>query len=219
MSDNLQIKDGLGDMQTMRTKDVSPNPQQPIHVPASTPMDTSGTPLFTATNPGIHAGLSTIAGYTMTRPANTTPYLTGALIGNDLSAVNVVPFQFPVGREQGTLVTAVRARLLKSSNNLSNAIFRLHMHQQYPQILAGDGQPWLTNSAGYFGSFTFDFTSENARVFNDGAKILTTPDVGQNMITEVADQATVVYGVMQALASYTPASAETFLVEIEAQQT
>jgi hypothetical protein len=217
MSDNLQVKDGIGDLQTMRTKDVSPNPEQPIHVAASTPMDQTGEALFTPQNPGVFAGLATIASYSMQRPANTVPYAIGALVGNDLSAVQVIPFQFPVGRAAGTLVEASRARLFKTSTSTLNAIFRLHLHQQYPDILAGDGQPWLTNTAGYFGSFTFDMTNPQlARVFSDGAKIIAAPDVGANMISETADEATVVYGILQVLAGYTPASGEIFTIEIEA---
>jgi hypothetical protein len=218
MSDNFQVKDGIGDLQTLRTKDVSTDPSAPIHVPASTPMDQTGLALFTSSNPGVFAGLANITSYSMQRPANTVAYAIGDLVGNDLSAVNVIPFQFPVGRAAGTLVQASRARLLKSATNIVNAIFRLHLHQQYPQILAGDGALWLTNTAGYFGSFTFDFTNATlARVFSDGAKIIAAPDVGSNMIAETADESTVIYGVLQVLAAYVPASGEIFTIEIESQ--
>lgn len=147
-----------------------------------------------------------------TRPANTTAYAANALVANALAAGSVVPMafklvnSFPVGQYRLT-----RARLFKSGTVVTNASFRLHLYQAAPTPTNGDGGAWLTtNAADWLGNV--DISSMLA--FSDGAAGTGSCPAGSEQYIRMAS-GTTVYGLLQALGAYTPASAEQFTVTIE----
>ena len=218
MTDNVQLKDGLGDLFTARTKDVGVS-GDPIQIPASTPFDQYGTPLMTPANPAIQGQIDIIVAANMTRPANTTAYASGQLIANSTVAGSVTPIALAVGRINGASCRCPRARLTKSTTSVTNAIFRAHMYKSSPVVSNGDGAAWLSNNAlDYLGSFTFDMTSAAARVFTDGAKVIAVPDVGPNQYYDLRSTTQNIYALLEARGAYTPGSAELFTLALELTQ-
>ena len=221
MADNVQLKDAFDDVFWARTKDIGGS-NGPLHAPVSVPFDQFGVPLFTPSNPGVHAEIDAVVAASFSRPANSTPYAIGNLIANSTVAGSVVPLALPVGRIAGGSCRTNRARLTKTGVATANAIFRAHLYKILPTPSHGDGAAWLTDQAlAYFGSFTFDMTGANARVFTDGVKIIATPDVGAEQIIETAQGTNAtrnVFALLEARAVYVPASGETFTLALEVKQ-
>lgn len=143
---------------------------------------------------------------TFTRPANTTQYAAGDLVANNATAGSVVALAFPFAGS-GRMIR--RAHILKSGTTVTDASYRLHLYSSAPVPVNGDNAAWSTPGAGYLGGI--DVTVDT--VFSDGAKGIGAPNAGSeiNLISGVGT----VYGLLEALDTYTPASAETFTVELE----
>lgn len=151
---------------------------------------------------------------TFTRPADTTAYAVGDLVANSTTAGSVTPLQFTVARSAAGSGMIRRARIRKTGTNVTNAIFRLHLYNVSPTASNGDNGAWLTNQAAeYVGSF--DLTLDKA--FTDGAAGNGIPSVGFEVNFKLPS-GTVLFGLLEARAVYTPASAEVFLVELEVLQ-
>lgn len=149
---------------------------------------------------------------TFTRPADTTAYSVGDLIANSVTAGSVVPMafkldnSFPMGQFRLT-----RARIYKNGVAVSNANFRLHLYQALPAVTNGDNGAWLSSgAANWLGNI--DIPSMLA--FSDGASGSGSAAAGSELLIRMAS-GTVVYGLLVALAAYTPASAEVFTVVLE----
>jgi hypothetical protein len=149
---------------------------------------------------------------TFIRPANVTPYAANALVANSVTPGSVIPmaFQldnsFPMGQFRLT-----RARLYKNGAVVTNATFRLHLYQALPTVTNGDGGAWLSSgSADWLGNI--DVSSMLA--FSDGAAGSGSCPSGSEMYVR-AKQGTKIYGLLQALGAYTPASAEVFSAVLE----
>lgn len=142
---------------------------------------------------------------TFTRPANTTQYAAGDLVANHATAGSVVALAFP----SNTPRLIRRAHILKSGTTVTDASFRLHLYSSAPVPANGDNAAWSTPAAGWLGAI--DVTVD--AVFSDGARGIGAPNTG----TEISVPGIgAVYGLLEALDTYTPASAETFTVELEA---
>lgn len=153
---------------------------------------------------------------TFNRPANITAYASGDLVANDTTAGSVTPLSFAIGRVAGGSFVVRKARLKKSNTSTTNASFRLHLYTSSPATITnGDNGAWSTSHSGYVGSF--DFSSSNALPFTDAVAINGTPVVGSEVSVKLASGQTL-YGLLEARAAYTPASGETFTVELEAFQ-
>lgn len=145
------------------------------------------------------------------RPANTTAYASGQLVANSTTAGSVVPLSFTVSRTAGAGGMLRRVRLRKTSTSLTNASFRMHFYSASPTVSNGDGGAWLTNLAeNYVGSV--DVTMDKA--FTDGAGGNGVPTVG----SEINFTTDTYFVVIEARASYTPASSETFTLSLELLQ-
>ena len=149
-----------------------------------------------------------IASASFTRPPDTTAYASGDLVANSTTASAVVPMTFNIRNENlGTVIR--RARIRKSGTSVTAAQFRLHLYSTATITEAnGDNGAWSTDKvANYIGSM--DVTVDKA--FTDGAQ-------GVGVATNGVDinyPFGIVYGVLEARAAYTPASAEVFTVELE----
>ena len=157
-------------------------------------------------------GFCAVARDRFTRPNDTNAYSTGDLIANSTTAGSVVPLEF-LGCSfdgGGTRIEAVRIR--KSGTSTTNAQFRVHLYALAPTASNGDNGAFLTNRADdYLGAF--DVTVD--RSFTDGAcgrglSMTGTP------LTVVLPTGTIIYGLLEARAAYTPAAQEVFTVILEA---
>ena len=152
-----------------------------------------------------------------TRPSDTTQYASADLVANSVTAGSVVPMSWSVRRGAGWVR---RARLKKSATSVTAASFRLHLYSASPTIANGDNGAWSTTQSGYLGSLSGDMSGANGRVFSDSATVVMTPDLGSEINLALVTGATgttppVIYGLLEARGTYTPASAEVFTAELE----
>lgn len=140
------------------------------------------------------------------RPANTTAYAAGDLVANDATAGNVTPLKFQVG-DKGGLLAGVR--LEKSDTGVTNADFSVHLFAVEPTVANGDNGAFSVDVADKLADIDLDTmvagTDDAYALLNAGATALP---------ISLALPGTVVYGLIEADGAYTPASSETFLVEL-----
>jgi hypothetical protein len=162
--------------------------------------------------PNRVGGYTKIATASFTRPNDTTPYNAGDLIANNTTANLVVPMVFDLSRVPGAGGMIRRLRLRKSSANLVNASFRLHLYASLPTIIQnGDNGIWRTNNAmDYVGAY--DVIMD--RIFTDGAVGNGLPLTGSED-NFVADR---YWGLLEARAGYTPIANEGFTGQLEVIQ-
>lgn len=152
---------------------------------------------------------------TYTRATGTTQYAAGDLIANHATAANVVGFSFPTGQCAILGGQVVRARLWKDDDDTTTPGLRLHLFTSDPFAAApenGDNGAIALNAAftDYIGSIDLD--PELIDIFNDaGNPAVGVPEQGSAMMFK----SPVLYGALEALEAYTPASAEVFTIQLE----
>jgi hypothetical protein len=170
------------------------------------------------TNPAFVAGeLVSTPSANFNRPADTTAYASADLVANTVTAGSVTPLSWTAPRYATGSGHVRRVRFKKSQTTTTNAIFRLHLYTSSPTCANGDNGAWSTNHSGYLGSFEIDITASTGRTFTDSTWGPGTPSVGTEVGFDIASGSTV-YGLIEARGAYTPASAETFTVELEIVQ-
>lgn len=148
-----------------------------------------------------------IAASQFTRPANTTQYASGDLVANSTTAVLVAPLTFTL--VPGAAGQVRRVKLFKSDTGVTTASFRLHLYATSPTVANGDNGAWSSTHSGWIGSL--DVTVDKA--FSNGAAGVGGMASGHG--TEINFNNPVLWGLLEARGTYTPASAETFDVSIE----
>lgn len=158
-----------------------------------------------------------------TRPADTTAYTTGDLVANSTTAGSVTPLAFNVEGTRGR-GRIVGVRLYKSSSTTLNANFRLHLYAQSPTVTNGDNGAYaVASSLSWITFIGIDVST--------GADVGSSADVAQRqgvsnsgivfdcMVHGTAgtryQPPMVIYGLLEALAGYSPASGETFKITLE----
>ena len=157
----------------------------------------------------------------LTRPANTTAYaahdaVLAATSGADALEIRSVS-RFPL-----EAMRIERLRLRKSSATLTGAQFRVHVFRIKPALSANDNDAFdngagvlaLADITGHIGTFDITMTYAGAA----GAHGEGVPAKGAAITCESAGAAgseNSVWAVIETLAAYTPASAETFVVTLE----
>jgi hypothetical protein len=144
-----------------------------------------------------------------TRPADTTAYAAGDLIANSTTAGSVTPLTFRFDEGIGPLFLR-SVTLRKSQASSANANFRLWFMNASPTLTNGDNgaiagaflstvlfEPILLDTTTVLTSGGAIGTS----MFDDGMLPLTAP----------------VYVLIEAMAAYSPANAETFSVDVVAR--
>ncbi len=159
-----------------------------------------------------------VAATQFTRPADTTAYAVGDLVANSTTAGSVAALTFT-----GTTRTAAgaaqirRAKITKSDEtDVANAVFRLHLFKEAPTTGNGDNGAFtgvVNTNDSYLGAI--DVTVD--RVFSTVACGIGAPVAGNEINVKLAS-GTAVYGLLEALAAYSPANAETFDVSLEVVQ-
>jgi len=150
------------------------------------------------------------------RPADTTVYAAGDLVANNTTAGSVVPLSFTM---QSNIVIGPfslwRCRLRKSTTSVANASFRVHLYEASPVAANGDNGAYTTDkSANYLGFINVDMTTAPGAKFNDGAVGIGAAAAGSDFNVRLAS-GTTVYALIEALAAYTPGSAESFALTLE----
>jgi hypothetical protein len=151
------------------------------------------------------------------RPADTTAYAAGDLVANNTTAANVIPLKFKVSRNPMDGVTIRKAQIVKSGNVLTNAQFRLYLFDRPPVPSVGDNAAFNSANTLAVGTVAgligfFDVTL--ARAGTAGARGAAVPDIGTDVIgAPQSDE--YFYGLLEAIAAYTPVSGETFTVTLQ----
>lgn len=147
-----------------------------------------------------------ITSQTITRPSDTTAYADTDLVANSTTAGSVTPFTWD---EKGNVaqMKLVSAILNKSKADATNASFRLWLFSDSKAVTNGDNSAIVPTTMDSFlgtlsGSVTFAGTA--------GARTPMAVDVQTNIWP--ADGK--LYGLLEAKAAYTPASGETFSIEL-----
>lgn len=145
----------------------------------------------------------------LTRPSDTTAYAAGDLIANSTTAGSVTPLTFNFSEGVGPLwLRSVTLR--KSQATITNANFRLWFLSASPTVTNGDNGAIAGSflSTVLFEPILLDATTLltgggaiGSALFDDGMLPLTAP----------------CYVLIEAMAAYTPASAETFSVDVVAR--
>lgn len=225
MADNISVKDATGATQTVRMKDVSG-----VKVPTAMLVDATGSQQINEQSKAasipvalpndqalIGRGIVT-PGATFTRPSNTTPYASGQLVGNSVTAASVTPLSFTAARFATGGFRINAAIIAKSSVGTSGATFRVHLFDSAPTIASGDGAAFSTTGAGngssptWLGSVDVTIT----QVFTDGAMGRAAIGPPSNFIKKGTGQTIV--ALIEARGAYTPTSAEVFTVILEIEQ-
>lgn len=153
------------------------------------------------------------AGAGFTRPGDTTAYSTGDLIANSTTAGSVALDTASVAKVNDQTFTIIRCRLTKSTNSLTNALFRIHIYNvAAPTFANGDNGVWSSSGfANYLGSFDINMD----RAFTDGNFGVAGPTLGTVLIgAPISGARTIAYAV-EARAAYTPGNAEVFKAYFE----
>lgn len=148
---------------------------------------------------------------TITRPADTTAYVSGDLVANSTTAGSVTPFSF----SNATRVAAgtseiVGVRLYKSGTSISNANFRIHFYRATVTPSNGDNGAWLTPYDNYVGSF--DVTMD--KVFTNGAEGAGLPTVGMARRFTLPS-GTTLFALIEVRGAYVPGTSEQFYIRAE----
>jgi hypothetical protein len=153
---------------------------------------------------------------TITRPANATQYAVGDLVA---SAVAGDDTGLAMAFASGPYIVR-RARLFKSSGDTTSAVFRLHLFRQNPYASptsddTGDNGALSLSASdtGYMGSMDFDMTT-SPDIYDTGNVAIGVPLVGNEILVDNIPISGP-YGLLEARATYTPASAERFTIILE----
>ena len=144
-----------------------------------------------------------------TRPANTTPYVSGQLLGNSTTAGSVVPMSLTVNSVSGRKVYIRRVVLKKSTTGVTAPNFRIHLYTASPTIASGDGAAYSTTQSGHFCDLDVNMYTVTA-IFSDGNDGIGTPNNGAECA--VAPTTTTVFALIEARGAYAPGNAEVFTV-------
>lgn len=162
----------------------------------------------------------------LTRPSDTTAYAIGDAIANSTTGSAVTPLQFTVARSAGFTGRVVGAQLITDSATAFGAI-RLHLFNTTPFAAAGfqadnaalalTYTALTTGSAGtsphYLGYIDFQtFVAESASAVSLGVCDLT------ELVFDTAAASSVIFGLLEARAAFTPASGQKFTVALDVVQ-
>jgi hypothetical protein len=151
-----------------------------------------------------------VSGPTFTRPADATPYASGDLVANNVTAGSVVPISVPFGAATTeSQIELSRIRLFKSTTGVANAAFRIHLFSTLPTVSSGDNAAIViaTGAAGYLGFFDI----ATMQSFTDGANGTITTGSNRIVLTGTAT----IYALIEARGAYTPGTSETFTLTLE----
>jgi hypothetical protein len=157
----------------------------------------------------------------LTRPTDTAVYASNDLVGANTSVndANVIEIANAVAAA-GQSLRVERVRLAKSTNTTTSAQFRLHFFESRPTLGVGDNgalgalTALTVDSMRYYAGYVDVTINRAGNDAADGAVGVAVPVVGTGLTLRPVT-GTSIFLVIQALAAYTPASAEKFWPVIE----
>jgi hypothetical protein len=148
----------------------------------------------------------------LTKVSGTTAYGAGDLIANSGTAGSVVPLQWDLGPVGASGIIS-RVRVAKSSTTATAASFRLHLFSVAPVPANGDnGAFGVSTAANYIGVVDLDMSSES---FAGTAGLFKSFTITNGIGFKFPSLSSTIYGLLQAIGTYTPTSAETFDITLE----
>lgn len=148
-----------------------------------------------------------------TRPSDTTAYAANDLVANNTTAGSVTPLSWAVGRDDGSPAIIRRAGISFNDSTLTNAQFRLHLFVSSPTVTNGDNGAFTSDNATWLGAIDITVGQAHTKT-TAGATGYGVPNVGGEIIAVPATSSRLIYGLLEALAAYTPTSAEVFTVSL-----
>jgi hypothetical protein len=149
------------------------------------------------------------------RPGDTTTYAGAELVANSTTAGSVTPVAITVAGTAGAQVRLLRARLQKSGTTSTNAQFHVHVWRTAPTVANGDNGGFSpNNAANYLGRFTIG----GMTALSDGCVGYGVPGIGLEVPIDLAGGVTQVHCLIEALAAYVPANAETFTITLDVEE-
>jgi hypothetical protein len=160
--------------------------------------------------------LIAVSAPTFTRPGDTTAYAAGDLVANSVTAASVVALVFNLPPRK---LRIAGCRLRKSDGtDVANASFRLHLFSAVPTFATnGDNSAMSGNTTGA-ANYLMSLYIGNMVGLDDavGDGIPASNNLWRDILPLQWDSgaAQTIYGVLEAMAAYAPASAETFTVTL-----
>lgn len=152
-----------------------------------------------------------------TRPADTTAYAQHDLVANSTTAGDVDPMQFVIAVGNGRGIKIVQAKVQKSGTTITNGTFDLHLFGTEPTVANGDNGALSVDTASFIGEIAFPLMT----AYTDDGMAMAYSGSASGQFPEMHHRVTssnVIYGLLQANAAYTPASAEVFTVTLTIEQ-
>ena len=152
------------------------------------------------------------------RPANTTQYAAGDLVANSDAAAGFTPMEFDLGNVTSGVIGFVR--MFKSGSTATLATFSLHLFTKMPVVTSGGDNEALTidGSRDLIGTIACDMSTGSFTYGGDLSKRFQVLQ-GTNPSLFAFDLGSIrnpkLYGLLEATAAYTPASAEEFMATLE----
>ncbi len=151
------------------------------------------------------------------RPANTTAYGAADVVADNTTAGDVTPLKFKLPSMSAGRI--LRAGLYKSDgSDVANASFNLHLFSEAPTLDNGDnGAYGVDDLQNFIGTIAIDLSSGAEAEADAGAKKWA--DEG-NIVFQchsATNTGKELYGFLEVLGAYTPASAETFEVTLDVE--
>ncbi len=159
-------------------------------------------------------GQTALSASTLTRPADTTAYTAQDTIANATSAAVVITFA-NAARVSGGSGTLTKARLV-TDQATNTARFRLHLYAIAPTALQ-DNAAFLTDWANRnksIGSIDFGAASQEAT----GGTAAGATNKTDRLAFVCPSGATSIFGILETLDGFTPASAQNFYIELTIEQ-
>ena len=154
-----------------------------------------------------------IVGTILQRPGDVLDYKKDDLVAQSTNVASISPIVFsqagPFGA--GSLCEVHRAKLWKSSTNITHAQFHVHLFGTMPtSFAAGDGDAMSLCGTNYYGAI--DVLMDQA--FLDGAYGFGVPSSG-SVITAKVDSGIRIYALLETQGNYAPTSGERFELTLE----
>lgn len=148
----------------------------------------------------------------MSKVSGTTAYDANDLIANSATAGLVTPLEWAV-LGSGTEGHISRIRVAKSSNVATQASFRIHLFSASPVVTNGDNGAFAVSTAEfYLASIAADMTTGG---MSGTAYLWKSFEITNGCVFKFPQLNSKIYGLIQAIGTYTPTSAETFKITLE----
>jgi len=150
-----------------------------------------------------------------TRPANTTPYSGSDCVCNSASAPALL--EFSLGESISSKGYITNAKIAKSSKTTAAALFRLYLYNKEITPVNDNAEfPLRFDDAdALLGFIDFELTTEGS-ASDCAADIIT--NINLRFANNTGEMLKKIYGVLVAKDTYTPASAEEFIIDLTVER-